>query len=103
MEMLFEYRFVIVLAIAVLIFALFEWERFKRIVSQLMLNAKSLAKDAVLQSGEQQEEWVLVKTYQYLPKWLTLFIPQETMRKLIKYLYHMAKDYLDDGVINKSV
>ncbi len=103
MEKLFEYRFVIVLAVAVLIFALFEWEKVKGIIGSLMLNAKSLAKDAVLQSGKAQEDWVLMKAYQYLPKWITIFIPQEVMRKLIQYLYHMAKDYLDDGVINKSI
>jgi hypothetical protein len=103
MEKLFEYRFVIVLAVAVLIFALFEWEKVKGIIGSLMLNAKSLAKDAVLQSGKTQEDWVLMKAYQYLPKWITIFIPQEVMRKLIQYLYHMAKDYLDDRVINNSV
>jgi len=103
MEKLFEYRFIIVMAIAVFVFALFEWEKVKRIIGDLMLNAKSLAKDAVLHSGKAQEEWVMVKAYQYLPKWITTFIPQEVMRKLIQYLYHMAKDYLDDGVINKSL
>jgi hypothetical protein len=103
MEMLFEYRFVFAVIVGFILFALFEWEKAKGIVGNLMLTAKSLAKDAVLESGKEQEEWVLERAYVYLPKWFTLFIPEEVMRKLIQYLYHMAKDYLDDGVINDSI
>lgn len=102
-ELLFEYRFIIVVAIAAFFFALFEWEKFKGILYRLMLRAKSMAKDAILKSGGAQEEWVLQKAYIYLPKWITMFIPQEVMRKIIKYLYDIAKDYLDDGKLNKSI
>jgi len=102
-ELVFEYRFILVVALAIFIFILFEFEKFKGILYALMLQAKSLAKDAVLKSGIEQEEWVLQKAYAYLPKWITFAIPQETMRKIISYLYHMGKDYLDDGQINKSV
>jgi hypothetical protein len=84
------------------LFALFEKEKFKRIISDLMLSAKSLAKDAILNSGKEQEEWVLEKTYIYLPRWITLFISKELMRKIISYLYRAAKDYIDDGEFNNS-
>lgn len=103
MELLYEFRFIIVLVAAGIIFALLEREKFIRLATQLMLVAKSLAKDTVLNSGEAQEQWVLDKLYIYLPKWITFFIPHEVMRKLIKYIYHMAKDYLDDGKINNSI
>lgn len=103
MEMLFEFRYVIAFILGIIVFALFEWEKTKRIISGLMLTAKSLAKDAVLSSGKEQEDWVLIKAYQYLPKWITMFIPEDVMRRLIRYLYHMAKDYLDDGKINNSI
>lgn len=103
MKILFEYRFIIAFALCVVVFALFEWEKTKGIIGHLMLTAKSLAKDAILKSGEAQENWVLERTYMYLPKWITMFIPKEVMRKLIQYLYHMAKDYLDDGKVNGSV
>jgi len=102
-ELIFEYRFILVIAFAIFIFALFEWEKLKGILYSLMLQAKSMAKDAVLKSGKEQEEWVLKKAYVYLPKWITFAIPQETMRKIISWLYRMAKDYLDDGKLNKSV
>lgn len=103
MEMLFEFRYVLAFLVGFVLFALFEWEKTRRIIGNLMLTAKSLAKDAVLNSGKDQEDWVLLKAYQYLPKWITMFIPEDVMRKLIQYLYHMAKDHLDDGKINNSI
>ena len=103
MEKLFEFRFIIAFLIGFALFSLFEWEKTKGILTKLMLNAKSLAKDYVLKSGQEQEEWVLKRAYQYLPKWITTFIPEEVMRKLIRYIYQMAKDYIDDGKINNSI
>lgn len=102
-NVLFEYRFIIAALIGFLFFALFEWEKTKGIISKLMLTAKSMAKDTILKSGAAQEQWVLERAYMYLPKWITMFIPKEVMLKLIRYLYHMAKDYLDDGKLNNSI
>lgn len=102
-NILWEFRFIIILVVAILLFAVFEWEKFKGILYALMLQGKRYAKDKVLHSGKAQEEWVLIQAYAYLPRWITLFIPQEVMRRIIKYLYDKAKDYLDDGVINDSV
>lgn len=92
----------VVFALLLILFVLFEKEKFKRIASDLMLNAKSLAKDAILKSGKEQEEWVVEKAYVYLPRWITMFISKEVMRKIIAYLYRAAKDYIDDGKINNS-
>lgn len=98
-----EFRFIIVIAIAILLYALLEWQKFKTTAYALMLQAKRLAKDAVLKSGQQQEEWVVRKVYQILPKAWTIFISEETMRKIVHWLYEKAKDYLDDGVLNGSI
>jgi hypothetical protein len=68
-----------------------------------MLQAKRLAKDAVLKSGQEQVEWVVNKARLFLPKSVMLFISEERLRKIIDYLYHKSKDYLDDGKINDSV
>lgn len=83
---------------------LFLWQREKAIgvLRDLMLTAKSLAKDAILNSGKEQEDWVVENAYIYLPKWITLFISKEVMRKLIAFIYRQAKDYIDDGRLNGS-
>lgn len=103
LELAFEFRFIIASVIAVIIFALFETEKFKVKATSLMLTAKSLAKDAVLTSGEEQEDWVVTKLYIILPKAVTVFIPEHVMRTVVRKLYNTAKDYMDDGVINNSI
>lgn len=102
-ELIWEYRFVIIVVVAVILFALLEWEKFKVTAYTLMLQAKRMAKDAVLKSGAQQEEWVAKKAYQFLPKRWTAFITEDRMRKIVHYLYTKGKDYIDDGEINNSI
>jgi len=102
-DLLFEYRFIIILFLAVILYAALEWQKFKTKAYALMLQAKSLAKDAILKSGHQQEEWVIRKAYQFLPKKITLFINEQRMRSIVHYLYVKAKDYVDDGELNNSI
>ncbi|KPU42686.1 hypothetical protein OXPF_37400 [Oxobacter pfennigii] len=102
-EFLWEFRFFIVIIFALSLYALFAWQDFKTKAYALMLQAKSLAKDAVLKSGDQQAEWVVKKAYQFLPKSITIFLSEETMYKIVKTLYDKAKDYLDDGKLNSSI
>jgi uncharacterized protein (UPF0333 family) len=102
-ELLFEYRFVILGVLAIIFYALLEWQKTKGILYALILKAKSMAKDWVLKSGEKQEEWVVVNAYRFLPKKITVFINKERMRRLVHYLYHKAKDLIDDGELNNSI
>jgi hypothetical protein len=103
LNMIWDYRFFIILMIALALYAGFEWNNFKAKAYALMLQAKRLAKDAVLKSGAEQEEWVVRKAYQFLPRRLILFISEANMRKAVHYLYTKAKDYIDDGELNGSV
>ncbi|KGK88055.1 hypothetical protein [Clostridium sp. HMP27] len=103
LSVVWEWRFVIVLIVAVIVFALAEWNKFKAISYGIMLQAKSKAKDAVLKSGKEQEEWVVKQLYQFLPKTLVAFISEDLMRTIVHYLYIKAKDYLDDGQLNNSI
>lgn len=102
-SLIWEYRYVLLVLLAVLFYAIFEWQRFKAQSYALMLQAKRLAKDTVLKSGNEQVDWIVNKAYQFLPKTWTVFISKERMRKIVYYLYHKAKDYLDDGEVNNSI
>jgi hypothetical protein len=102
-SLIWEYRFVLLIVLAVFFYAVFEWQRFKAKAYALMLQAKRLAKDAILKSGDQQAEWVVKKMYQFLPLSWKIFISEERLRKIVFYLYHNAKDCLDDGQINNSI
>ncbi|GFZ31225.1 hypothetical protein CSC2_17510 [Clostridium zeae] len=98
-NLLWQWRFVIVLIIAIGVYATFEWSNFKSICYGLMLQAKRYAKDEVLKSGDEQVEWIVNKAYQFLPIRLTIFISKDLMRKIVQYLYSKLKDYLDDGQV----
>jgi len=76
MKLLFEYRFIIAVVLIVVLYAVFEWQRFKTILFALMLVAKDKAKDFILKGGQAQENYVVDKAYKFLPKRITLFICQ---------------------------
>ncbi|GAU78414.1 hypothetical protein F3D3_3048 [Fusibacter sp. 3D3] len=38
-----------------------------------------------------------------MPLWIRTIISKGVMRKIIKFMYHKAKDYLDDGKVNSSI
>lgn len=104
LSVLWEYRFVIMIAVfVVFFFVLLGWHRTKVLLYQLMLQAKRMAKDAILKSGQQQEEWVVKKAMQHLPLSLRIFLSEDTIRKIVKWLYQKAKDYADDGQLNNSI
>lgn len=103
LNFIYEYRFILIILCAIIIYALFEWVNFKAECYALMLQAKRYAKDAVLNSGDEQVEWIIRKAYQFLPKYITAFISEKNMRRIIAHLYYKLKDYLDDGKINNSI
>ena len=100
--LIFDLRFVLVFILCTILFASFEWERFKVKVSALIIGAKTLAKEKVLMTGKEQEDYVVMKIFSYIPTWIHKAIPEDVLRKLIKYLYTRAMDYIDDGKLNDS-
>ena len=98
----FEFRYVLIMLIVALIYMIFEWQHAKVIFYQLMVKAKSMAKDCILHSGKEQEDWVVKRAYQFLPSRITIFINEKKMHEIVHYLYEKAKDYIDDGKINNS-
>lgn len=101
-NLIWEFRYILVCVFGLVIFALFEWERFKSIAYKTMLQAKNLAKDAVLLSGQEQEDWVVDKLYLVMPISFRVLANRDFLRKIVKSVYNKAKDYLDDGKINGS-
>ncbi|MBS7527835.1 hypothetical protein KHM83_14215 [Fusibacter paucivorans] len=100
---LMDYKVWIVVVLAMITIIIFEWQQFKVLTYQLMLQAKILAKDFILSSGEAQETWVVEKLYAILPHALAALMTKTMLRTVVAYLYHEAKDYLDDGMMNNSI
>ena len=85
-----------------LIFIIFQYEKVKNMAYQAIINAKRLAKEGVLNSGKEQEDFAVLRFYPYLPGKIKFFISENTFRKIIRWLYKQATDYLDDGKFNNS-
>lgn len=99
---MYEYRYLIVAGIAIIVIALLQWEKTKTTVYNVMLRAKDLAKDKVLSCGREQEDWVVAKLKLILPKPITIFLGEDMLRTLVRFLYGKGLDYLDDGKFNNS-
>ena len=103
MNLIWEFRYILIVIFCVIIFALFEWEKFKSVAYKTMLQAKTLAKDTILSSGQEQEDWVVDKLYLIMPIPFRVFLNKDLLRTIVKSVYDKAKDFLDDGKINGSI
>jgi len=103
MNLVWEFRYILIVIFGVIVFALFEWEKFKSIAYKTMLQAKTLAKDTILSSGQEQEDWVVDKLYLIMPIPFRVFLNKDLLRTIVKSVYDKAKDFLDDGKINGSI
>lgn len=99
-----EYRFIILWILTAVIYAVVmgkEWCKKKAL--ELMLVAKQLSKEKILQGGQQQEDWAVKALYLVLKKLKIPFVTEEAIRPFVHKLYIKAMDKLDDGQINNSV
>lgn len=101
-EFLWDFRYVGAIILLLAVYSIFEWQKTKDKINGLMLVAKQAAKDGFLNSGKEQEDWVVSTIMKLLPKSVSFFINESSMRVLVQHLYGKAKDYLDDGVFNNS-
>lgn len=100
-------RYEILLPIAtgliILSIILLECEKVRSLLLSLMLQAKRLAKDYILNSGQAQENWVVEKAMILLPKYITLFLSEDITRMIVKEIFYEIKDYFDDQHLNNSI
>lgn len=101
-ELIWEYRYVILLVIGAALYTILEWGSVKGKILNAIVAAKDLAKDKVLHGGKAQEDWVVSRVYLLLPNRVKLFLSEELLRKIIRYLYQKSMDLLDDGKVNDS-
>lgn len=97
---IWDYRYLLIIVLATFVYCLFNWQKVKTEAYKGMLQAKSLAKDLVLNSGAEQENWVVDNIWPLLPLSVRLVISKELFRKIVQKLYKTAKDFIDDGLLN---
>jgi hypothetical protein len=101
-ELIWEYRYVILVILGAIIYSFLEWGSVKGKILNAIVAAKDLAKDKVLHGGKAQEDWVVSRVYLLLPTRVKLLLSEELLRKIIRYLYQKSMDLLDDGKVNDS-
>lgn len=98
--------FVLLLGVLLLGFIVYlvitrQWEKLRGIAYALMLQAERIFSDG---EGKKKFEAVFEKLYyDLIPAWLRLFVAPEGIREKLQEWYDIAKDYLDDGKIDKSL
>jgi hypothetical protein len=101
-QLLWEFGSVILLIAAAIIFGILQWQKAKITLYALMLEAKSLAKELVLKSAKEEEDWVVDKAYEFLPKIVSIQMSEEAMRNMINKLYSKSKYYSEIGNIKNN-
>lgn len=102
LSVLWEWRFIVMLVLFTGLFCLFEWEKAKRIIYAGIAQAKRYAKDQMLKNGSQQEAYVVKLMLEKLPLAWRIFLGEDNIRKIVKWLYNKLGDYMDNGVLDES-
>ena len=76
-----------------------KWVELREFAYALMLQAERLYKD---NQGKEKFEVVFREVYDLIPVWLQKLIPPKSIREKLQEWYDLAKDYLDDGFINRT-
>ena len=95
MEFVKEYGYMIWWAVMLIFYAIFEWQNLEKKVHEAILNAKRMAKDGILKSGQAQEDFAVDHFYPLLPTRLRMFVTKEQFRKLVKWIYKQAISMLE--------
>ena len=105
LNFILENKDIIIAIVGLIIYAISNWKEFEKRVTAGMLKAKDLAKDQILKSAKEQEDWVINNILIIVGKrfgFIVNKINEEYLRQIIHWLYVKAMDKYDDNKINGS-
>jgi len=103
LKWLFEFRYVILFVLWLIITCVIKGKDWtKKKIYEYMLAAKQMSKEGFLKSGTEQEEWVVNSLYILFMKLKIPFVTKEVIRPIVKKLYNLAMDKMDNGKIDNS-
>lgn len=95
---------IIVIVLAVIYIGYFvvtkQYAKIRSVAYALMLQAERILTTS---PGKEKFEAVFNELYSRIPKWIRLFVSQQTLKEELQKWYDLAKDYLDDTKVNGSV
>lgn len=90
----------IIVAIILLIYMLIKLNKNIRLKAyELFLKAEH---EFISGHGENKMDYVVENIHNYLPTMISIFISEETLKKILQKMFDEIKDLLDDGKRNKS-
>lgn len=92
--------YIVMAGAIIVLFGLMQCLWFRQRAYALMLQAKRMARDEILKSGEDQEQWV-TDMLQAIP--FLIVIPRGAKLLAVRYLYNIAKDLCDNGQLDGSI
>lgn len=78
---------IIVAVIALVVLAIFDWQRFKKRVLQLIFFIEEQARKKAIETGKEKFEWVAEHGYQYVPGWAKLFVSEAAFRLIVQKVF----------------
>lgn len=76
-----------------------QWTKLREQAYALMLSAERVFADG---EGRKKFDAVFEQLYyDLIPPWLRMFVTQEGIREKLQEWYDLAKDYLDDGAVDR--
>lgn len=109
LDFLYNYGWIIMVFV---VFAVYLWWLFKRKGQEAAVTALRetvykfmlLAEEKFGQGeGPKKFNWVADKAYLLIPPSLKLLLSKDDLRNIVQDLFDGAKDFMDDGKLNKSV
>lgn len=97
-----EYLIIIlgVLAIMLILFLLIKFStKFRKKAYELFIKAE---KEYNSGEGSEKMEYVVSSIHSWLPGYVSMFIPETVLKKILQWLFNELKDILDDGKFNES-
>ena len=77
-----------------------QWVKLRGLAYALMLQAERIFSSG---EGKQKFDAVFEKLYfDLIPAWLRLFVSPRSIREKLQEWYILAKDYLDNGIVDNS-
>lgn len=115
LKLAWEYRYIV---IAALFGAGYVWQNrshlketwmaeLKQFALEKMFEIEKQVKDGIEIHGQEKMEWVITKIMTEfvpnVPDWFKPFCTEQNVRMLAQFVYDKALDFIDDGVLNRSV
>ncbi|QNU66908.1 hypothetical protein EHE19_019115 [Ruminiclostridium herbifermentans] len=77
------------------------WNKLRKLGYKFILKAE---KEIIgSKRGQERFSFVIKELYLLIPKWLQIFITEETLKEKLQDWFVDVKDYLDDGKLNDSI